>query len=299
MKKARQNLQAIVATIEEYFNSLNKVTFSSSNLSDIFFAKKREWNLPRGMDDEAFVRMLVDRTKLLEIMLQSKHYPPILRYTLGPAQPLSVALSIRPSGYFSHGTAMWIHGIGNTATDIFLNREQSEKTSNPGPLSQTSINLAFRSSQRRSKLIYTLETGVNITLLSGKNSKQLEVGDAKAPSGEIVRATSLERTLVDIAVRPTYAGGISDIIEAFRLARGRISVSRLLEILQKLDYSYPYHQAIGFYLKRNEYSETDLELVKKIGLEFDFYADYGIQDSIFDSEFRIYYPQSLDLKHRD
>ena len=291
MKKTRQNLQPIVATIEEYFNSLNKATFSSGNLSDIFFAKKREWNLPRGTDDEAFVRMLVDRTKLLEIMLQSKHYPPLLRYTWGPAQPLSVALSVRPSGYFSHGTAMWIHGIGTTATDIFLNREQSEKTSNPGPLSQTSINLAFRSSQRRSKLIYTLKTGVNITLLSGKNSKQLEVGDAKAPSGEIVRATSLERTLVDIAVRPTYAGGISNIIEAFRLARGRISVSRLLEILQKLDYSYPYHQAIGFYLKRNEYLETDLELVKKIGLEFDFYADYGIQDSVFDPEFRIHYPR--------
>ena len=133
-------------------------------------------------------------------------------------------------------------------------------------------------------------------MLNAKNSKQLEVGDVKAPSGEIVKATSLERTLVDITVRPAYAGGVSKIIDAFRLARGKVSISRMLDILQKLGYSYPYHQSIGFYLKRSAYAETDLDLARNIGIKVDFYAGYGIKDSAFDSEFRIYYPKSLDVE---
>jgi hypothetical protein len=288
-----------IAAIEKYISSLAKTTFSAGGLHDIFFAKRREWNLPRDMDHDAFVRMLVQRTKLSELILNSENYPTILRYSWGPVQPLSVALSIKPSGYFSHGTALWIHGVGTIAEEIFVNREQSQKAPGSGTLSQTAIDLAFRNNQRRSKLIYSLQTGITITVLSGKNSKELEVGNAKAPSGEIVRVTSLERTLVDIAVRPTYAGGISKVIEAFRLARGRVSISALLDILQKLKHSYPYHQSIGFYLKRSSYQETDLDLVRKIGIQFYFYAGYGIREPAFDSEFRIYYPKSLDLEIRD
>ena len=283
-----------LAAINEYFNTSAKTTYSAGSLVDIFRANRRAWNLPRSVGDDVLLQILVQRTNLTELVLRSENYPAIFRYTWGPPQPLSVALSIRPTGYFSHGTAMWIHSIGGTTNEIFVNREQSHKTSDPKTLSQDAIDLAFRNHQRHSKLIYTLETSMSITVLSGKNSKQLEVGNAKAPSGEIVKVTSLERTLVDITVRPAYAGGVPQIIEAFRLVRGKVSISRVLDILQKLDYSYPYHQPIGFYLKRSAYPDADLDLARNMGIKVNFYADYAIKDPAYDSEFRTYYPKSLD-----
>lgn len=78
-----------------------------------------------------------------------------------------------------------------------------------------------------------------------------------APSGHAVEVTSLERTRVDITVRLEYSGGVPAVLQAFRLARGRISVRKLLTILRKLDYTYPYHQPVGFHLQRTGYTEAD------------------------------------------
>jgi hypothetical protein len=86
---------------------------------------------------------------------------------------------------------------------------------------------------------------------------------------------------------------VSNVIEAFRLARGRVPVGNLLSILRKLDYVYPYHQLIGFYLRHSGYTAPDIDLAKQIPREFDFYLDYGIKHLQFDSEFRVYYPKDL------
>lgn len=60
--------------------------------------------------------------------------------------------------------------------------------------------------------------------------------------------TKLERTLIDIAVRPNYAGGVHHVLEAYAAAKSRVSVNVLLATLQKMEYVYPYHQVIGFYI---------------------------------------------------
>ena len=62
-----------------------------------------------------------------------------------------------------------------------------------------------------------------------------------------LRFTNLERTLIDATVRPVYAGGVFEVRKAYELAKEKVSVNRLAALLQKLDYTYPYHQAIGFY----------------------------------------------------
>jgi len=68
----------------------------------------------------------------------------------------------------------------------------------------------------------------------------------------------------------------------------------MLRILTALDYVYPYHQSIGFYMKRTEYPNADLDLIRKCGTRFNFYLDYGIKVVVLDDEFKVFFPKSLD-----
>lgn len=289
MRKSKIDLVQLQAD----FDARPERVFSQSDLVSIFAICAQTWNLPRSMTPRKFIDMLLNHTKISEVTLPSKHYTSIVRYVWGDGiSPISLALSIKRDAFCCHGSAMRIHGLGGDAENIFVNSEQSEKAPNRGSLTQEAIHRAFRNEQRRSKLIYTY-LGSTITVLNGKNSGRLEVEPASLPSGEHVHVTSLERTLIDITVRPAYAGGIVQVLEAFRTARGRVSIEKMLRILKTLDYTYPFHQSIGFYMKRCGFPNADQYLVKKLGTPFDFYLGYGLQDPAFDTDFRVFFPKQL------
>jgi hypothetical protein len=94
-------------------------------------------------------------------------------------------------------------------------------------------------------------------------------------------------------VRPTYAGGVVEVLKAFRAAREILSIETLIATLRKLDYVYPYHQAIGFYMEKAGYDTKSLDRVRAFGLNFDFYLTNKIPDPLFNSSWRIYYPKEL------
>ncbi len=91
-----------------------------------------------------------------------------------------------------------------------------------------------------------------------------------------LRFTNLERTLIDATVRPVYAGGVFEVRKAYELAKEKVSVNRLAALLQKLDYIYPYHQAIGFYLERAGYKVGLVSLLRRFPMEFDFYLAHDM-----------------------
>jgi hypothetical protein len=284
-----------VQELSSFFDTSANKVFWPSDLSDIFVRYRTAWKIPRSMKFPAFTEFLLHHTKLKELKLRCAKYSSPLRYTWGDVSPVSVALSTNRHAYLSHASGLWVHGLGGNARQLYVNHEQSEKPQNDGQLTQEATDRVFRNQPRHSKLIYEL-SGTKIVVLNGKFTGQLGVEKLLSPTGESVDVTCLERTLIDVTVRPQYAGGVLRVIDAFAAARGRVSIRKLVRMLKTLDHTYPYHQAIGFYLKRSGYGAEDQTSLKGIGLRLDFYLSYGLSNPLFDPGWRIWYPRTLGQK---
>jgi predicted transcriptional regulator of viral defense system len=115
-----------------------------------------------------------------------------------------------------------------------------------------------------------------------------------SPEGGRIRVTDVERTLIDVTVRPVYAGGPFEVLKAYKVARPKVSVNKLAATLKKLDYIYPYHQAIGFYLERaGVYTESSIALLRKFDFKYDFYLTHQIKEKAYSERWRLYFPKGL------
>jgi predicted transcriptional regulator of viral defense system len=287
-------LQLAKRQITTFFDATEKRVFSRKELSAILSQQRIDWRLAQSTTSKEFIDFLREKTKLKEATLESKTYVLPARYIWGEASPYLLALSLRKQGYLSHATAVSLHTLTDQIPKtIYVNFEQSPKPRSEGTLSQESIARAFASPQRRTHYVFRYQDW-QIAILSGKQTGRLGVVTVRTPQGESVDVTNLERTLIDIAVRPEYAGGVYQVLHAFRSAKRQMSVNALLAILKGLDYIYPYHQAIGFYMQRAGYEESRWERLKQLDFKYDFYLAHDIRDRIYDSEWRLFYPKGFE-----
>jgi hypothetical protein len=80
----------------------------------------------------------------------------IIRYVWGSVSPYSVALTLRPNSYLSHGSAVLLHGLSALpSATVFVNKEQTAKPIPSTPPTQLSIDRAFAGAQRTSNYVLT------------------------------------------------------------------------------------------------------------------------------------------------
>jgi hypothetical protein len=268
--------------------------FRKFDLASLLSTNRAFWRLAKSTTTEKFIDFLVSSSELRIATLTTPGRPthPISRYLRGNVTPYEVALSIRPGSYLSHGTALYIHGLTEQLPKmIYVNREQSAKPQGSA-LTQAAIDRAFSNKQRQSTYVFSY-TDWRVTVLSGKNTNNLEVITASDPHGGQIKVTNIERTLIDIAVRPVYAGGVFEVLRAYKAAEDRMSINVLIATLKKLEYLYPYHQAIGFYMSRAGYEENRTARLKSLGLNWNFYLTHNIKDPEYDPTWKLFYPKGL------
>jgi hypothetical protein len=289
----RSSLEVAKADIEQYFDTSDKRVLTFSELGAILRAQGATWRLAPSLTQSKFIGFLRQQSKLQEIHLRSESLGGATRYAWDTPSPFALGVSLRKHAYLCHGSAVFLHGLTqDLPKTVYINVEQSPKPSFGGGMTQQSIDLAFSRPPRTSR--YVLRWGtLTFVLVSGKSTGRLEVGRIQGPDGEWLEATKLERTLIDIAVRPAYAGGVFKVLEAYTTARDRVSVNTLVATLKKLEYVYPYHQAIGFLLERAGCAPERLEPLRTLEMRFDFYLSHGIKEKAYDSRWRLFFPKGM------
>jgi hypothetical protein len=283
--------------LNEYFSEHPNAIFSPKEFESWVREKKQDGTFPTSWPYKDIAVALVAGGWLEDVTLASDRYNSKTRLKTKRATVFQLGLSFRRGSYLSHGSAAYLNSIApKEVSTIFVNKEQSLKKLT-GELSQDGIDRAFarlpRLSNYRFWFMENKPSPVQFAILNGKNTNDLGVEWAEHPIEGRVRVTKVERTLIDLAVRPHYSAGLHSIVNAYSEAKSSVNVARLVEMLGTLDYLYPYHQSIGFFMTKAGFGKHERDALKEIGLRFRFYLSHGIENPQLDSEWNIYFPAGM------
>jgi predicted transcriptional regulator of viral defense system len=297
---AKSRFQIAKPDIVAHFDGLSKRVLRSADITSILEEKRAFWRLTKSTTVTTFINDLARKGKLRAIGL-SFPQGAVSGWTWGEVPFLEVIQHLVPHSHYSHYTAVRIHGLTEQQPKtVYITQERPRsRTSSPPsePYPQDAIDTAFARPPRVSSN-EIVRDGTRYLLLFGADHGELGVTTEKVNWGGShdleLRTTTLERTLIDIAVRPSYAGGVAEVARAYESALGSgVSINRLAAMLQKLAFGYPYHQAIGYYLERAGYRPTQLDLLRKFPRERDFYLTHEMGEARYVKEWRLFVPKGF------
>ncbi|NKQ22774.1 hypothetical protein [Brevibacillus laterosporus] len=276
--------------INEALSEQDKAIFNFTDISRVLDENRHEWRLPISTDTNDFLEFLISKKIVDELEIESPYAKNTKYIFKKNLSVFEVAQSINCGSYLSHYTAVFLHDLtNNIVKNTYVTKEMGnkEKSNSKLELEQKNIDAAFSKPMRVSNT-FALYKDHRIFLLNGKFSNNLGIINKNG-----LYLTNLERTLIDIVVRPDYSGGVFEVLKVFQNAKGKISVNKLAAILKSLDYVYPYHQAIGFYLEKSGYKENVIRLMEKQPIKYDFYLSYNMKNKKYSDRWKLFYPEGL------
>lgn len=190
--------------------------------------------------------------------------------------------------FFSYYTALSIHNlILNQPKQIYLTLERPSLAISLSNLEQSKIDEAFN---KPAKITSNKRTYKNysIALINGQHQNNIGIIPFRN-----YRVSDIERTLIDICVRPFYSGGVSQVLSIFDEVKNIVDTEKLFEYYTNMNFIYPYHQIIGFYLDKSGYSREKYEKFLSLKTDIKFYITYNILHKNFSEKWNLYYPMGL------
>ena len=284
------------------FFSQGPVILRPSDLAKAFVQNRSFWRLAQKTTLREFSNFMVEKSELRQITMTFPQQV-VSGYTWGKIPLLETLLGLVKDSYYSHYTAIRIHGLTEQLPKtVYLSREKYRGESpqrEDSPLyPQEKIDEAFQKPPRMSSNQVELEEeGIRVILLETAYHEALGISTGKVNFGGQrplrLRYTSLERTMIDIVVRPFYSGGVFEVAKAFENAKEQLSVNAMRAMLKKLRFGYPYHQVIGYYLERAGYRSSQIELFRREPMERDFYLTHRMGKTVYNSRWRLHVPEGF------
>ncbi len=289
---ARSRISIAKPDILAFFDQHDTGIFRQKDLKTILDGQRTGWRLAKSMSFTSFMEYMLANTPLRKAVLRFPWRTETL-YTWGSKSTFKIAQSAKPGAYLSHYTAMQLHELTvQIPKTVYVNAEQRPQPKPAQGPTQERVDNAFRRKQRLTKNC-TKFRDRRVCLLNGKHTNRLGVIQIRDDTGEELSVTGIERTLIDATVRPAYCGGVHEVLYAFRAARDEVSVNRLMSMLVKLDYAYPYHQAIGVYIEFAGYRESQVALARSLPKELDFYLAHEMAETEYLEGWRLFVPKGF------
>jgi hypothetical protein len=278
----------------DLFIKKEQKVFNQKELLSIFEEEKYHRNIPRTTSFTKFVTALINLSILKETTFKfsnAETYENKTRYFFGKPDKNELIQGIGKKLYLSFETALFYHKLINKEPKIdCVTIEQSPKKTVVKVLAQDRIDLAF---SQEAKTANTMASyGKNKWLIHhGMFTGNIGLCDYKLST--TIKITDIERTILDTTVRSTLVGGPEKVLEFYKKAKGKVSTENLLSYLKNINYTYPYHQSIGFYLEASGYDVNEYEGFKEIPMPYKFYLDYAMESTNYNKDWKVYYPDDL------
>lgn len=290
----KESFSAASDNIKLFFEKNNLMAYTTHDLSEIFNMFRNEWNIATYRNQFHFMKFLNESNILKLVKLKHIGTNSEKHIYVRPGTPnIYIAQTIKKDGYLSHYSALSYHRLTlqipktiYMSYDKYAERYPIEEIS----ISQEAIDKAFSKPQRITSEVYRSEIDNTRFFFVQKKSFSVDVGVIVS---EGIRVTDLERTLVDIIVRPNYSGGVFEVLEAYKNAKKEVNLKKLNQYLEDLDYIYPYHQLVGFYLQKAGIEQKLLKSFSDRISKFNFYLTYNMSNKKYDKMWKIYYPNGF------
>jgi predicted transcriptional regulator of viral defense system len=292
----KESFEAAQELIKDNLYSDNIKAYTTFDMKNIFSLNRNDWKIAGYRTADQFMSFLENKNIVKILKLKHQSTGSIKKILTEPdATTQNIALTIKKDGYLSNYSSMQIHQLTlQIPKSLYISFNKSlelkDIKKNENEISQENIDIAFSKPQRITSEVYRSELDNTRFYFIQKAHKEKNIGIISIDNYSY---TDLERTLIDIAVRPAYSGGVFEVLNAFEIAKENVDVNKLNTYLLELDYKYPYHQVIGFYMTKAGYADEKVRLFSNYLSKYDFYLTYNMSNKEYDSEWKIYYPKGF------